>query len=102
MADGRADILIVDDLPENLLALEALLADLGHHIVREASGAEALTALLDGEFAVILLDVRMPEMDGIETAGLIRKRPRSRHTPIIFMTAGDANLEAVARGYSAG
>ena len=102
MADGRADILIVDDLPENLLALEALLADLGQHIVRAASGAQALTALLDREFAVILLDVRMPEMDGIETAGLIRKRPRSRHTPIIFMTAGDANLESVARGYSVG
>src|SRR5260370_1257759 len=102
MADGRAYILIVDDLPENLLALEAILSNLGHHIVRSTSGQEALRILLEREFAVILLDVRMPEMDGIETATFIRMGTLSRLTPIIFMTAGDANLEAVAGGYSAG
>ncbi|HEV3026739.1 MAG TPA: hybrid sensor histidine kinase/response regulator [Planctomycetota bacterium] len=102
MTDGRADILIVDDLPENLLALEAILAELGQHIVRATSGQEALRILLDREFAVILLDVRMPKMDGFETAAFIRMRAQSRLTPIIFMTAGDTNVEAVARGYSAG
>src|SRR6185436_2505907 len=102
MADVRADILIVDDIPENLRSLEALLEALGQNIVRAASGQEALRILLDREFAVILLDVRMPGMDGLETAEYIRKGRRSRLTPIIFVTAGNDNIEAVARGYSAG
>jgi two-component system sensor histidine kinase/response regulator len=102
MASAQADILIVDDLPSNLLALEAILADQGREIVRASSGQEALRILLEREFAVVLLDVRMPEMDGIETAKFIRQWKTSRLTPILFVTAGDDDLEAVVRGYSAG
>src|SRR2546430_937742 len=82
-----ADVLLVDDRPENLIALEALLSDLNVHIVKAYSGPEALKCLLQQDFAVILLDVRMPGMDGFETAEMIRSRERSRHTPIIFITA---------------
>src|SRR5437763_7174384 len=103
MADGaRADILIVDDREDNLLALENILATLGQNIVRASSGQQALDILLNREFAVILLDVRMPEMDGLETADYIRKSKRSRFTPIIFVTAGDDNLDRMAQGYSIG
>jgi signal transduction histidine kinase len=84
---ARASILAVDDQPANLLALEALLADLGHPLVKAASGDDALRWLLDNDPAVILMDVRMPGLDGYETARLIRGRDRSRHTPIIFVTA---------------
>src|SRR5690349_18802338 len=86
-SDPPANILLVDDRPENLLALEAILGGLGLDIVRAGSGAEALTRLQDRDFAVILLDVRMPGMDGFETARLIRDRDGPRHTPIIFITA---------------
>src|SRR3712207_164435 len=81
--DAGADILIVDDHPENLLALEVMLAGLGQQLVRANSGMEALKKLLNQDFAVILLDVQMPEMDGFETARYIRGRDRSRHTPKI-------------------
>src|SRR5690349_8816525 len=84
---ARASILAVDDQPANLLALEALLADLGHPLVKVVSGEDALRWLLDNDPAVILMDVRMPGLDGYETARLIRGRDRSRHTPIIFVTA---------------
>src|SRR5438046_1319105 len=77
----------VDDHPENLLALEALLSNLGQNLVRAESGIEALRLLLHHEFALILLDVDMPAINGFETAELIRQRDRSRHTPIIFLTA---------------
>src|SRR5690349_25062630 len=77
----RVKILIVDDQPENLLAAEAVLESLGQDVVRAQSGREALRHLLSDEFAVILLDVMMPEMDGFETAALIRQRERSRTTP---------------------
>src|SRR5947209_13287039 len=82
MPDTKASILLVDDRPEKLLALEAVLEDLNQHIVRAYSGREALRHVLKQDFAVILLDVNMPGMDGFETATLIRQRSSSRHTPI--------------------
>ena len=82
----QVNILIVDDRPENLLALEAILDSLKANLVRANSGEQALRCLLSQDFAVILLDVQMPGIDGFETATLIRKRERSRHTPIIFLT----------------
>jgi len=100
--ETEANILLVDDREDNLDVLEAILKDFGQNLVRARSGQEALRLLLDKNFAVILLDVRMPDMDGFETAELIRKRQRSRHTPIIFITAADATPEQLARGYSAG
>jgi len=101
MADAtdRTSILIVDDSPEKIVALESILDELGQDIVKAASGREALRHLLTRDFAVILLDVRMPVMDGFETAALIRERARSEHTPIIFVTAFPDETH-VARGYS--
>src|SRR5688572_4540731 len=98
----QAKILLVDDQPGNLLVLESLLEGHGHKLVRARSGEEALKCLLLDDFAVILLDVFMPGMDGFETAELIRQRERSRHTPIIFLTALGTSETHVARGYSAG
>jgi signal transduction histidine kinase/DNA-binding response OmpR family regulator len=95
------NILLVDDVPEKLIAIEASLADLGQNIVKAPSGREALRCLLKDDFAVILLDVNMPEMDGFETAALIRERKRSEHTPIIFITAYNDETQ-IARGYSLG
>jgi len=95
-------VLVVDDHPENLLALEAVLAPVGARITRAGSGEEALRAVLAENFAAILLDVQMPGMDGFETAAMIRGRQRSAHTPIIFLTALSTDLENVARGYEAG
>ena len=95
-------ILMVDDEPANLLALEGILAPLGQRLVRAQSGTEALRHLLDTDFAVILLDVRMPGMSGIEAAALIRSRPRSRSTPIIFLTGEEKSADAMFEGYSAG
>ncbi|HLL87880.1 MAG TPA: response regulator, partial [Tepidisphaeraceae bacterium] len=97
----KASILIVDDRPEKLLALEAVLEDLGQNIVRAFSGREALRQLLQQDFAVILLDVNMPGMDGFETAQLIRQRKSSEHVPIIFVTAFGDDIHA-ARGYQLG
>lgn len=95
-------ILMVDDEPNNLLALEGILEPLGQNLVRAQSGMEALRHLLDTDFAVILLDVRMPGMSGIEAAALIRSRPRSRTTPIIFLTGEEKSQDAMFEGYSAG
>src|SRR5574341_1332835 len=95
------NILLVDDRPDKLLALESVLSDLGR-IVKANSGPEALKSLLQGDFAVILLDVNMPGMDGFETASLIRQRKRSEKTPIIFFTALDSTETHVSRGYSLG
>ena len=97
----KVKILLVDDRPANLLALETILEDLGQDLVKATSGKEALRHLLDNDFAVILLDVKMPEMDGFETAALIRERERSRHTPILFVTAHKDD-EHLFRGYYAG
>jgi signal transduction histidine kinase len=102
MTEQRADILIVDDRSENLDALEVTLSDLAQQVVRANSGQEALEILLRQEFAVILLDVRMPEMDGFETAEYIRKNKRSVLTPIIFITASEHHFTQQWRGYSVG
>ena len=100
--DDRVNILLVDDQPANLVALEAMLEDIGQNLVRAESGREALKRLLNDDFAVILLDVKMPEMDGFETAELIRQRDRSRHTPILFLTAADTSQTQAVRGYAVG
>ncbi|HRO15614.1 MAG TPA: response regulator, partial [Paracoccus sp. (in: a-proteobacteria)] len=97
-----ARVLIVDDDDGNLVALQAVLAGMGHDIVAARSGPEALRAVLRDEFAVILLDVRMPGMDGYETAELIRQRSRSRHVPIIFLSGVDKEAAHQFRGYAAG
>jgi len=97
-----ADILIVDDNPANLLAMEAGLGELGEHVVRAQSGEQALKLLLDRDFAVILLDVQMPSMGGFETARLIRDRRRSRHTPIIFITAYSRDDYEILDAYKLG
>jgi two-component system, sensor histidine kinase and response regulator len=96
------DILLVDDRRENLIALEGLLGSLGQRLVRAESGMAALKCLLRQEFAVILLDVQMPDMDGFETAQLIRSRAQSEHTPIIFVTAFNRGEQDVERGYKLG
>jgi two-component system sensor histidine kinase/response regulator len=101
-AAGRVNILLVDDQPANLLALEAMLQGLGQNLVKAESGREALKWLLSYDFAVILLDVKMPDMDGFETAELIRERDKSRDTPIIFLTAADKTHTEAVRGYAVG
>lgn len=101
-AQTRARILLVDDRPENLIALEAILEPLGHELVRATSGEEALRQVLLHDFAVILLDVQMPGMNGFETAETIKRRERSRSTPIIFLTAISKDEEYVFQGYSTG
>src|SRR5215472_15467205 len=98
----RVRILLVDDQPDNLLSAEAVLESLGEEIVKAESGREALRQLLEHDFAVIVLDVMMPDMDGFETAALIRERERSRHTPIIFLTALGRGDEHIRRGYTVG
>jgi len=99
---GKARILLVDDRAENLLALEAILSSLDQSLVRATSGEEALKALLAEDFAVILLDVQMPGMDGFETASHIKRRERTRDIPIIFLTAINREPQHAFRGYSAG
>lgn len=102
MSEGkRADILIVDDLPEKHLTYRVALEELDQNIVAVGSGHEALQLLMEREFAVILLDVNMPEMSGLETAALIRQRRKSRHTPIIFVTAFVDDVQSV-EGYALG
>jgi hypothetical protein len=101
-APARARILIVDDHPANLVALVAVLEPLGHELIRCGSGEEALRELLAREFALILLDVQMPGMDGFKTAQLIKSRPKCRDVPIIFITALSRDTAHVFRGYSHG
>jgi signal transduction histidine kinase/response regulator RpfG family c-di-GMP phosphodiesterase len=98
----KINILMVDDSPTNLLALEAILQTPERNLVRAASGDEALRYLLDMDVAVILLDVFMPGIDGLETAELIRGREKSRDIPIIFLTADSSGNRNIARGYSLG
>jgi len=98
----KAKILLVDDRPENLVALEAILGSLNQELVTARSGDAALKALLRDEFAVILLDVLMPGMDGFETAAHIKRRPKTRDVPIIFLTALNSEPDYAFRSYSAG
>jgi CheY-like chemotaxis protein len=102
MAKRSAKILMVDDRPENLLALEAILQGLGHDLIKAASGEEALKRLLVDDVAVILLDVQMPGMDGFETAAHVKRREKTRDIPILFLTAIDGEAHQAFRGYAAG
>jgi diguanylate cyclase (GGDEF)-like protein len=97
-----ADILLVDDRPENLLLLRTILEPLGERIVCAPSGEQALREMLRNEFALVLLDVRMPGMDGYETATVIKSRERTAHVPIIFLTAADVDDVNARRGYDVG
>jgi signal transduction histidine kinase len=101
-AAPQAKILLVDDEPKSLFALQELLSTLGQNLMIAQSGEEALRLALRNDFAVILLDVRMPGMDGFETARMIRSRERSRLTPIIFLTAAADEMGSMFRGYEAG
>ena len=94
------ELLVVDDRRENLIAIESILTSNEYKLVCVTSGAEALRHLLERDFAAVLIDVVMPEMDGFELATLIKQRERSRHTPIIFLTASDSAISY--RGYSVG
>jgi signal transduction histidine kinase/DNA-binding response OmpR family regulator len=100
--NDRADILIVDDRPDKQVVFRAILEDLGQNLVVAASGEQALKRVLQQDFAVILLDVNMPGLDGLETAALIRGRKRSAHVPIIFITADYGDEMRIAKGYSLG
>jgi CheY-like chemotaxis protein len=100
-AVDKAKVLVVDDRPENLLVTKTVLDELGHQVITATSGEEALKCLLEHDFAVILLDVNMPGMDGLETASFIRKRRRTHHTPIIFLTAYVEEMHT-SKGYSLG
>jgi signal transduction histidine kinase len=100
--EEKVNILLVDDRPENLVALEAVLDGLGQNLVKATSGKEALKRLLSDDFALILMDVQMPEMDGFETARLIRERERTQHTPILFITAIHKTEAHASIGYSVG
>ena len=102
LPEQKVNILLVDDQPKNLLALSAILDSPDLNLVKADSGIEALRCLLNQDFAVILLDVQMPNMDGFETAALIRQRQRSRQTPIIFVTALNRDDTHVERGYALG
>jgi len=101
MADTVA-ILLVDDRPENLLGLEGLLESPGVNIVKATSGNEALGLMLEQDFALVLLDVQMPGMDGFETAELMRGTEKTRQVPIIFVTAISTEQQHVFKGYEAG
>lgn len=99
---SKINILLVDDHPENLLALEAILESPAYHIVKARSGEEALRSLLNYSISLILLDVQMPGLNGFETAKLIKERESAHHIPIVFMSAIHKAYEYVLRGYSAG
>jgi PAS domain S-box-containing protein len=101
-AEPRVNLLLVDDVEENLVALRAILEPLGQNLVLARSGEQALRELLLRDFACILLDVQMPGLDGFETAAVIKQRERTRHVPIIFLTAISKEERHVFRGYSAG
>src|SRR5262249_6288491 len=96
--NDKINILVVDDKPANLLALESLLGKDEYRIIKASSGREALGCLLKDDFALVLLDVQMPELDGFETAALIRGRDRSAHTPISFLTAVNTSETPVPGG----
>ena len=97
-----AKVLIVDDTPENLVALEVVLDDMECELVTAASGNEALAKLLKDDFALVLLDVQMPGMDGFEVAEIMRSNKRTANLPIIFVTANSREDRNVRRGYQTG
>ncbi len=99
---NKPNILIVDDRPENLLALEAVLANPDYNIVKALTGREALRFILSMDFALILLDVQMPVMDGFEIAEAIKQREKSRYIPVIFLTAVSKEEREIAQGYKLG
>ncbi len=99
---SEVNVLLVDDREDGLVALQAVLSPLGYNLVLANSGAAALAKVLETDFAVIVLDVQMPEMDGFETASLIKSRDRSRHIPILFVTAINKDPRFVYRGYEVG
>ncbi|WP_437482040.1 ATP-binding protein [Sorangium sp. So ce1014] len=101
-APETTSILLVDDQPENLAALKAILVDESYRLVTAASGKDALLRILSEDFAVLLLDVRLPDIDGFEVASLVKQRERSRHTPIIFLTAATDDLSAIYKAYAVG
>ncbi|HEX5980215.1 MAG TPA: SpoIIE family protein phosphatase [Thermoleophilaceae bacterium] len=101
-ASATADILVVDDQADSLTALETVLGPLGHTVVKAGSGEEALKRLLERDFAVIVMDVRMPGLDGVETVELIKRRRRNEDVSVIFLTGAGDDGEQVTRGYSAG
>ncbi|TSC27333.1 PAS domain-containing protein [Corallococcus sp. Z5C101001] len=98
----RASILIVDDTPGHLLALEGILAQLGQRLVRAASGREALRRVLDEDFAAVLMDMNLGDMTGVEVLGLLRERERNRRTPVLLMTAGDGDEKEWLAAYAHG
>src|SRR6476660_2134939 len=99
----KVKLLLVDDKKENLLSLQVVLANKGYEFVEATSGKDALRILLKSQdFAIILMDVQMPIMDGFETAELIRQSERLKHVPIIFLTANMNTMEYVFKGYQAG
>src|SRR5207248_554924 len=102
MIETKANILLVDDHSANLLALEAILADLGHNLVKALSGEEALQILLEQDIAVVLLDVQMPGLDGFQTARQMRAREKDRHVPIIFLTAYEDDRFPMEQAYALG
>jgi len=100
--EPSVNILLVDDQPANLTALEAVLESLGQNLIKARSGEEALRHLIQNDFAVILLDVMMPGISGFETAAMIHERDRTRHTPIIFLTASGQTETEMFQGYAVG
>jgi len=100
--EPHANILLVDDHPANLLSLEATLAPLGQRLVQARSGTEALRELLKEDFVCIVLDVQMPGMDGFQTAKIIKSRERTRHTPLLFLTAFHGGSADILEGYEHG
>jgi response regulator RpfG family c-di-GMP phosphodiesterase len=101
-SESQANILLVDDRPENLLAMESILEDLGQNLIRADFRARSAAFLLVEDVALILLDVQMPELNGFELAELIRERERTQHTPIIFVSATSRDEQYVFKGYSLG
>ncbi|WP_137743073.1 response regulator [Robertmurraya siralis] len=102
MEDRRVNILLVDDRPENLLALKAVLDSPEYCLIQANSGMEALKWVLKKKFAVILMDVQMPTLNGFETAKMIREREKTKDVPIIFITALSQTIENILYGYSVG
>src|ERR1700753_1978166 len=100
--EKKVNILLVDDEESNLTALEATLEYLGQDLIKASTGQEALRRVLERDFALILLDVQMPDLSGIEVATMIRERERTRHIPIIFLTGAVRTAEMMFKSYSAG